>query len=451
MSLSPLTFTGISQYSQDFQTILQRTTTIASFPLTRLRNEQTDLQTRRQLTTELNSGVRLLGERLTALKDVAANRAVSASTSNAAKLTVDSVNTDTLTTYRITDVTSLATAASETSAASVANSATTTVSTTGALKLKVGSQEYDFSLAAGENNLIGLRNRINTLGAGVTASILTAGENENYLSITANATGAQAIELRDDPAGANTNLLTSANPGSSLSFKLNGVSVTRLTNQVNDLVPGVTFSLRQTTNSGETLTIGLASDRNRLSAAISGLVDAYNAVQSKVTGQVGANAGLLSGDILVRESQEILRRVASFGIGEGSVKNWADLGVSFTRAGAMTFDSTAFNSLSETQIRDSFAFFADTSGLGALTRRTEAFSNPVTGLAALQLSQFDRTSSRLDNQIIDLEDRINLMRENYLQKLQAADALLGSFESQRNIISASVESLSLVLYGKREG
>jgi flagellar hook-associated protein 2 len=451
MSLNPLTFTGISQYSQDFQTILQRVTTIASFPLTQLRNEQSDTAARRQLTNELNSGVRLLGEKMTALKEVAGNRAVSASSSNSSKLTVDSVNTDILTSYSITDVTSLAAAASETSSASYADSSATTVSASGSLKLKVGTAEYDFTLSSGENNLVGLRNKINGLGAGVTASILTVGENENYLSITANNTGANPIELREDPAGVNTNLITSANPGSSLNFRLNGVAVTRPSNQVNDLVPGVTFSLKQTTAVSETLTIGLSSDRSKLSAAISGFVDAYNAVQAKVNGQVGANAGLLSGDILVREAQDILRRAASFSIGEGTVKNWADIGVSFEQTGEIALDLTAFNALSDSRIRDAFSFFRDTTGLGAQTARTEAFSNAVTGLAAIQLAQFDRTDSRLSEQIASLEDRINLVRENYLQKLQTADALLGSFESQQNIISASVDSLSLVLYGKREG
>ena len=67
MGLSPLTFAGISQYSQDFQTILQRVTTIASFPLNQLKNEQSDIGTKRQLTSELSSSVKLFGERIKTL------------------------------------------------------------------------------------------------------------------------------------------------------------------------------------------------------------------------------------------------------------------------------------------------------------------------------------------------------------------------------------------------
>ena len=157
MGLTPLTFSGISQYSSDFQTILERVTTIASFPLTQLKNEQTDVASKRQLTNELNTSVKLLGERLTALKDVAANRGVSASSSNTAKLTIDSVNTGTLTQYNLTEVSSTARSASETSVATFANSATTSVSPSGAMRLTVGSQTYDINLTSEQHNLIGLR------------------------------------------------------------------------------------------------------------------------------------------------------------------------------------------------------------------------------------------------------------------------------------------------------
>jgi flagellar hook-associated protein 2 len=224
MGLTPLAFSGISQYSSDFQTILQRVTTIASFPLNQLKNEQADVAAKRQLTRELNSSVKLLGDRMTALRDVAANRAVSASSSNTSKLTIDSVNTDTLTTYNITEVSSTAKAASETTLIAYENSASTPVSATGELKLTVDGTDYEISLGEGQNNLVGLRNRINSLGAGVTASILTVDGSTNYLSITANSNGAKPITLTDDPDGAATALLTSANPGSNLNFKLNGGS-----------------------------------------------------------------------------------------------------------------------------------------------------------------------------------------------------------------------------------
>lgn len=448
MGLTPLTFSGISQYSQDFQTILERATNIASYPLKQLQNEQTDTATKKQLATELNSAVKLFGDKLKALSSVADKRAVTASSSNSAKLSVDSINTDTPTTYSITEVTSIATVASETSAAPAADSNATPISSTGTLKLKVGTSEYSISLESGKNNLSGIRDAINRLNAGVSASILTVGPNENYLTVSAVGTGQKAIQLIDDPDGAATNLLTSNNPGSDLQFKLNGIPVTRSTNQVNDTIPGVTFTVKDKTVSGETLTINLASDRSQLSQAVSSFIDAYNALESKVGSQIGENAGLLSGDLLVREAKGILQRAAAFGLGGGSVKNWSDLGVTFNQTGEVSFDTTKFNSLSDGQIRDAFSFFQSKDGLGAQIDRVNTYTDDINGLAKLQLDQYQRTDLRLSSQISTLQDRIDTLRKGFLSRLQAADALLGQLESQQKVVSAQVQSLNLVLYGK---
>lgn len=451
MSLSPLTFTGISQYSADFQTILTRVVSIASFPLNQLKNEQADNTTRKQLSSELSASVKSLQERLKSLSSVADKRGVSATSSNSSKLSIDSVNTDTPTSYRISNVSSLAKAASETSISGYADPNATAVSATGTLKLTVGAGEFDLTLGPGENNLVGLRNKINSLGAGVNASIVNVSATENYLSISANSAGEKALSLRDDPTGANTSLLSTSNQGSNLQFNLNGIPVTRSSNQVNDLIGGVSFSVKATTDLNETLTIDLASDKSKLSSAIFDFVDAYNAVQTKVNGQVGEAAGLLSGDFLVREAQESLRRITNFGLSSGSVKSLADVGVTFDSTGVLTFDSTAFNALSSSAIQDAFAFFSTSTGVGREVARLDSFTDNVTGLAQVQINQYTSTESRLSEQISTLEDRINVIQISYQQRLQAADALLGRIESQKTVINASIDSLNLLLYGKREG
>ncbi|WP_031497384.1 flagellar filament capping protein FliD [Bryobacter aggregatus] len=451
MSLTPLTFSGISEYSADFQTILTRITNIASYPLNQLKNEQIDVASRRQLTNELNASMMLFGQKLSALKEVAGNRAIAASTSNAAKVSIDTVNSDTATTYTLSNITSLARAASETSKLAYANSGATPVSASGNLQLSVGDTNYSFTLGNDQNNLVGLRDKINSLGAGVTASILTVSGTENYLSISANSPGAKTLTLTEDPEGANTNLLTQANQGSDLNFVLNGVAVSRKTNQVNDLIPGVSFSVKDTSAAGESITLRLGTDRSKLSAAIADFADAYNALQSKVGAQIGQSAGLLSGDFLVREASEILRRISSFSIASGTVKNWSDLGVRFDSTGTISFDTSTFQALSDSSISDAFSFFKDTTGLGALTSRTDSFTDAVKGLAKMQLDQYDKTDTRLNSQISAMEDRVRLLTTSYQAKLQAADALLGNLASQKNIVSASIQSLNLVLYGKNQG
>jgi len=51
-----------------------------------------------------------------------------------------------------------------------------------------------------------VRDAINNLGVGVTATVLTTGTgaNPNYLSVTSNTAGATTLQLFDDPTGTNT-------------------------------------------------------------------------------------------------------------------------------------------------------------------------------------------------------------------------------------------------------
>ena len=196
--------------------------------------------------------------------------------------------------YTINSISSLATAASERTLTGYADSAATPVSSNGTVKLTVGSQNYQFTLT--NNSLVGLRDKINALGAGVTASILTTG-NGNYLSLSANAAGATTLTLTDDPAGAATALLTNTNQGSDALFKLNGIDVTQKSNLVNNVIPGVTFQLLATSNNP--VTISLRTDRARLSSALQQFVSSLNTTRSDLRAQTGKDAGLLTGSTTV--------------------------------------------------------------------------------------------------------------------------------------------------------
>ena len=88
-----------------------------------------------------------------------------------------------------------------------ADPASTQVST-GTLTLVSGSQTQTFQLAS--NNLVAVKNAINALNAGVTATILTPSGTASYLSVSANNTGATHLQLYDGTSASGTDLLTGA-------------------------------------------------------------------------------------------------------------------------------------------------------------------------------------------------------------------------------------------------
>lgn len=444
VSIAPLVFTGVSQFSTDFQTILSRAVQIAQIPVTALQNKDSDVLQQKTLLSSLNSAVGSLADTLTSLGTVAASQAVSATSSDPTKVGVTATGATAPVTFTINSITSAATAASERSTNHYADSASTVVSATGNLKLAVGTQNYPFTVA--NHSLVGIRDKINTLGAGVTASILTTADG-NYLSISANATGVAAIQLFDDPTGANTNLLTSTNPGTNAVFQLNGIPIIQTGNIVNSVIPGVTFSILRESDTPVTLT--LATDRTKLSAGLQDFVSKYNALRTQVTAQVGPAAGLLSGDPVVSRLQATLREVTSYRTSSGAVRSLADVGVEFSQTGEAAFNPATFNALNDSQISDAFAFLGSaTAGFGGLSARLNEFSDPISGIIKLEQSGIDRTDQNLQSQITTLTDRINVMQANLSRQLQMADALAAQLESQQKALTASLQGLSLVLYGR---
>lgn len=447
MSLTPLVFSGVSKYSSDFQTILQRTVKIASLPITALQNQQKDLVQRKVVAGGLQGAVAAFGASLKSLGEIGDRRAVTGKSTDSAKVAIRSVSATTGGVYQLTNITSIASAAAETSVISYANSSATPVSSTGTVGLTVGSNTFTINLTTAQNNLAGLRDKINNLGAGVTASILTT-DGENHLSISANTTGATALTLTDDPAGTPIALITSANQGSNAIFTLNGVPVSQKTNLVNSVVSGLSFEVLAKTATDEKVSVTLASDRTQLSTALSSFADAYNTLVGQVDGQIGESAGLLSGSSLVREIQSVLREVTGFS-GSGDIKSLSALGLGFDSTSKLTFNSATFGALSDAQVRAGLDFVGTSdTGLGSLSRKVTGISDPVTGLIQAELNQYTASGLDLDKRVSDLNERVTLLQSGLALRLQSADALLASLESQQTVLTSSITSLSYTLFGK---
>lgn len=446
MSLSPLTITGVSQFSADFQTILDRAVKIAQIPIQQLQNRDVDVLTKKTLLSGLSGAVSGLAQSLEALATTAANKALAATSSKPAVVSVTNSGATEAVSYTIDSVTSIASSASERTLTSYADSAATPVGSTGDFQLVVGGQTFDFT--PNNNTLVGVRDKINSLGAGVTASILTTSDG-NYLSLSASFTGEATLELRDDPGGANTNLLTATNQGTDLVFELNGIEVRQSRNLVNSVIPGLTFTVLD--KSDDPVQLTLASDRSQLSSALSSFVSNFNTMRQHLNAQQGLNAGLLSGSSLVLQLSGQMRQLASHRAADGSIRSLADLGVTFNTSGEMEFDSKKIDALTSDQIADSFTFLGNSSaGLGRFASSLRQFSDPIGGLIRLEQDGLDRIDRKLQDQIAMLTDRIVVMQKGLALKLQQADSLLAALESQQNTIKASLQGLNSVLYGRNE-
>jgi flagellar hook-associated protein 2 len=452
-TITPLSLANVSQYSSDYQNVLNRAVQIAEIPLTALQTQDTNVLAQNTALGTLETAATSLFTSLQTLGTDAASQAIGATSSNPATLTATATGASTATTYTINSVTSIASAASEDSIKSYADSAATPVSasSTNTLQLTVGTQNY--SLTLGTNNLTSLRDAINASGAPVTASILTT-SNGNYLSVTANATGATALQLVDDPVtatnphGANTELLTQANQGGNAEFSLNGIDIKQSSNTVNSVIPGVTLQLLQ--KSSTPVTVSLQSDPTQLSTDLQTFVTNYNALEQALAAQQGSNQGGLNGDPAVTQLQQTLRQITGFFTTSGTITNLGGLGISFAdTTGTASFDQTAFSALSAQNISDGFSFLNSlTTGSGNFVAQLQSFTDPISGLIATEVQGNSSTDKDLQSQISTLTDRINTMQSTLGLELAKADAQEAELQSQQSSVNASLVGLNFVLYGQ---
>ena len=147
-----------------------------------------------------------------------------------------------------------------------------------------------------------LRDQLNAERAttGVRASVLKVADDDFRLVMTAEETG-KAISLGDSTGiagGFPSSQLQAAEPAI---FEIDGVEITRLQNQVDDILPGVTINLFKA-DAGTTISVSVEPSLGDIKERIAGFVEAYNGfrdfvdVQSAVdaNGQPAADAVLFS-------------------------------------------------------------------------------------------------------------------------------------------------------------
>jgi flagellar capping protein FliD len=221
----------------------------------------------------------------------------------------------------------------------------------------------------GNNSLQGLRNAINDSDFGIKASIVFDGSGY-VMQLTSEETGedmSMEIVAKDESGALATSGLASFaynknqdTPGTNLSetqngqdalLNVNGLAVTRSSNEVTELIDGVTLNLKSA-NVGEEVSITVGADIGAISENINSMIDAYNAFQDtykELTAfdETNSSGSLLLGDSTLRsinsQVKSILTSTVS-GISGTSFRSFSELGI-FTDQNdsfKLKFDSSLF-------------------------------------------------------------------------------------------------------------
>lgn len=218
------------------------------------------------------------------------------------------------------------------------------------------------TIDSSNNTLEGIRDAINNANAGVSAAIVNDGSGyrlllnsgltgeENSLEVTVDDTG-DANDL--DNAGlsalafnADATNLSQTVAAQDAVFSINGLSINSSENSVNNVIDGVSLTLKDLTGSTP-VSLSVEEDHASVKESITDFISAYNNFVETVNNLTSYDAdtgiaGTLQGDFSARSISSQLRQVltnAVEGFGETSFSSISELGITTQSDGTLSVDT----------------------------------------------------------------------------------------------------------------
>lgn len=307
---------------------------------------------------------------------------------------------------------------------------------------------------------------INNLGAGITATVVSSGGQDNLI-LRGDKTGAsQGFQIRtldgsNTPITDGTGLgaLAYATDGGSMygmtrsqaaqnsSATIEGITVTSATNTISDAIKGLTLELKQETTSPVTVTVG--KDLEAVKGKIQGFVDAYNTLVSTLTqytkyDQGSETAGPLQGDSTAVGMLNTLKRmVGAMGPAGTSFSRMSDVGLELQQSGKLNVNNTKLSTAME-NLADLEKFFSATSANATSTGLARRFYDYAFGAMATQGVLSERTGAlqkavdRNKEAIDRMNDRITQTEARLYKTYGALDTKMASLNALGSYVSQQI-------------
>lgn len=336
----------------------------------------------------------------------------------------------------------------------------------GSFTAAAGSTPLALRFDLGQDSLTQVRDRINAAGAGVTASIVNDA-NGARLSLRSTSTGEARgfrISVADDdgdngdavglsrlaydPENAAA-VMTLAQPAANAQATINGVPVSSATNNLDNVMDGLSLQLSKLTTSEVTVSVNRDSESIRKS--VTDFATAYNDAikllreQTRTADGAGGTGGILATDASAKGLLNQLRTLA--GAGSAAIPTaftrLTDVGLEPQRDGTLKVDERKLDA-AMARFDEARTFFtrdvagSDSDGIGALFRSfgDDRLGNDGT-LSARQQALRDRAEQLRERQGV-LEDRLAATEKRLTDQYGRLDTTMSRLTSLQNYVQQQI-------------
>ena len=383
---------------------------------------------------------------LKSLTEYGVFEARTASSSNSSVASVSALESSDIQDFSL-EVVNLATKEIEQSGTFTANDANVATGS-GELELAIGAKTYRIAYDA-TTTLDKLKENINKVaGESVDATIVQVGSSDFRLMLSADATGTgQDISITDLGDGAGNNTLdTALTTGMSniqtavdANFKFNGLDIVRQSNTVDDLLSGVTITLKD----AGTTNVSVKQDRDNIESKINNFIDKYNSALLQLntdtkSSQKEEERGVFSSDSTIkgmkRDMQNILNTVG------GGVGMMQDYGIDISRDGQLSLDSSKLNEKLDENPDNVQAFLA-----GGTFVKSDGSEAEVQGIFSEMedtFAKYSKYGAILDDYQTSMQDRIDSLTEQRDKAIERLDSKYATLAKQWQMYDAMISKIN---------
>ena len=313
----------------------------------------------------------------------------------------------------------------------------------GTFTINIDGTDYAIDYTA-DSTLDSIKDSINEIaGEDVTASVLQVGPASYELVLTAKDTN-KAMTFSDsnvaaDPAATSLSTALSLNniqPAEAATFKYNGIEITRDSNEIDDLIVGVTITLNENQEVGETASIDIAQNSTSISTEMSLFVNNYNSLITNLQDMTRSDretgsVGIFNGDSFIksisRDITDLLTQVDEDG------NSLMDYGIEIDRDGVMSLDDSVFANKFVTDPEGMELFFSGNSDTDGIFTKLDNKMDEYTGYDKLLSSFSDQLTERKENNIDEYDKQKASLDSRYeilTQKFIAYDAMIAQLDAE---------------------
>ena len=308
------------------------------------------------------------------------------------------------------------------------------------------------NLAVEGATLDSIATAINGAKLGVTAEIINTGSGSNgyRLQLVGTAGASSAFSATSDFSGLAFETLQSA---SNAALTVNGVDFTRASNQISDIIPGVTLNLVSTTTSTETISV--LRDTTAAKQNILAFIAVYNEATDEFKKLTNSDEdGALRGDGIFRSMVTQLRSTM---INESSspgttIKSLSGMGISIDRYGQLTHDEAKIDSALSKNYDDVIGIFSANSnnqsrfsdaagGVGGDIKKLIERITASDGYLTTTATSLTTRNAGYADELKELDTRMEQVEERYNRQFLVMQQIIEEMNSTKDSLISSLDNL----------